>query len=366
MPRAPRIEYEDAAYHVMARGNRRQPIVFNDSDRELFAETLAEACALAKFKTYAWVLMDNHYHWVLETPHANLVEGMTWFQNTFTRRINARNRLWGHLFGGRYKAILIEGNLSAIGYTGRWQRDYLSQVIDYVHLNPVRARLAGPGNENRPSIAAYPWSSVAIGYALPPKKRPPHLHDETFALFDLKDTAEGRRNFVRRLDEIAAAEADLDLETNPSVSSPRRSLSDLFERGWVHGSETFREIVLDVFGPAETKEPSASANSNYRSSELGKAFAEAEAGRILADGLKHFGLDEASLQKTAKGDWRKVAIARTISERTTVRQEWIAERLNLKSASNLSQRVRQYRMRSEKDKAKQERAWEKRWGNSKF
>ena len=81
MPRAPRIEYEDAAYHVMARGNRRQDIVFNDSDRELFAETLAEACALAKFKTYAWVLMDNHYHWVLETPKANLVEGMTWFQN---------------------------------------------------------------------------------------------------------------------------------------------------------------------------------------------------------------------------------------------------------------------------------------------
>ncbi len=60
---------------------------------------------------------------------------MTWFQNAFTRRINARNRLWGHLFGGRYKAILIEGNLSAVGYTGRWQRDYLSEVIDYVHLN---------------------------------------------------------------------------------------------------------------------------------------------------------------------------------------------------------------------------------------
>lgn len=165
MPRAPRIEYEDAAYHVMARGNRRQPIVFNDSDRELFAETLAEACALAKFRTYAWVLMDNHYHWVLETPKANLVEGMTWFQNTITRRINARNRLWGHLFGGRYKAILIEGNLSAVGYTGRWQRAYLSEVIDYVHLNPARARLAGPGHELCPSIADYSWSSVAMGYS---------------------------------------------------------------------------------------------------------------------------------------------------------------------------------------------------------
>lgn len=66
MPRAPRIEYEGAIYHVMARGNRRQDIVHSDSDREVFAETLAEACDLSKFKTYAWVLMDNHYHWVLE------------------------------------------------------------------------------------------------------------------------------------------------------------------------------------------------------------------------------------------------------------------------------------------------------------
>ena len=59
MPRAPRIEYEDAVYHVMARGNRRLPIVFSDADRDLFAETLAEACSLAKFKTYAWVLMQK-------------------------------------------------------------------------------------------------------------------------------------------------------------------------------------------------------------------------------------------------------------------------------------------------------------------
>ena len=59
----------------------RQEIVHSDSDREVSAETLAEACDLSKFKTYAWVLMGNHYHWVLETPKVNLVEGMTWFQN---------------------------------------------------------------------------------------------------------------------------------------------------------------------------------------------------------------------------------------------------------------------------------------------
>jgi REP element-mobilizing transposase RayT len=358
MPRAPRIEYEDAAYHVMARGNRRLPIVYSDADREIFAETLSEAADLAKFKTWAWVLLDNHYHWVLETPKANLVEGMTWFQNAITRRINARNRLWGHLFGGRYKAILIEGNLSAIGQRRRWQRDYLSEVIDYVHLNPARAKLAGPANAERPSVADYAWSSLAMGYALPPSKRPKHLHVDTFKHFDLDDTTEGRRAFIRRLDAIAAAEADIELP--PNETGPLDRLADLFERGWVHGSDTFRELVLDAFAPKATGKGRAATNTHYRSSELGKAFTEAEAARILAEGLEHFGLDEAAVRKTPKGDWRKVAIAWAICERTTARQDWIAKRLHLKSASNVSQRVRQYRLLDPAEKLRAMREWEKR------
>jgi putative transposase len=359
MPRAPRIEYEGAIYHVMARGNRRQDIVHSDSDREVFAGTLAEACDLSKFKTYAWVLMDNHYHWVLETPKANLVEGMTWFQNTITRRINARNRLWGHLFGGRYKAILIEGNLSAIGHRRRWQRDYLSEVIDYVHLNPARAALAGPASTERPSVVDYPWSSLAMGYSLPPKKRPRHLHDDTFTHFGLEDTSAGRRTFVRRLDEIAAGEAEIELP--PDEPSPMERFSELFERGWVHGSEIFRELVLESFAAKGEEGAAATSNSNYRSSELGKAFTAVEAERILIEGLKHFNLDELSLHKTPKGDWRKVAIAWAICERTTARQDWIADRLQLKSASNVSQRVRQYREKDEKTKPKKEQSWERRW-----
>ena len=89
-------------------------------------------------------------------------------------------------------------------------------------------------------------------------------------------------------------------------------------------SETARNLSSNPLRPrsfgGKGEEPSASANSNYRSSELGKSFSEAEAGRILADGLKHFDLNEGSLKRTAKGDWRKVAIAWTISERTTVQQ----------------------------------------------
>src|SRR6056297_1587568 len=110
MPRMPRIEYEGAVYHVMARGDHREPIVYSDEDREIFVQTLGQACERTGWEIFAWVLMDNHYHVAMRTPEPNLVEGMRWFQNAFTRRINTRNQLWGHLFGGRYKSILVEND----------------------------------------------------------------------------------------------------------------------------------------------------------------------------------------------------------------------------------------------------------------
>ncbi|MFC7337727.1 transposase [Haloferula chungangensis] len=113
----------------MARGNRREDIVLDDEDRRRFVKTLAELVDRSGWRLYAWVLMDNHYHLLVRTPEANLVDGMRWFQNTWTRRFNARHRLWGHLFGGRYKAIPAAGD------------GYFSRLVHYIHLNPVRAGL---------------------------------------------------------------------------------------------------------------------------------------------------------------------------------------------------------------------------------
>ena len=109
----PRIEYENAGYHVMARGDRREPIVFDDGDRELFYDTFAEACGRTGWEVFGWVLMDNHCHAAFRTPEPNLVAGMHWFQNAFTRRLSARKHLWGHLFGGRYKAVSVEDATTA-------------------------------------------------------------------------------------------------------------------------------------------------------------------------------------------------------------------------------------------------------------
>jgi len=92
----------------MARGNRLDKIVRSNRDREVFEATLEEVVGRTGWQVYAYALMGNHYHLVFKTPKANLVEGMTWFQNTVTKRHNARNELLGHLFSGRYKAVLVE------------------------------------------------------------------------------------------------------------------------------------------------------------------------------------------------------------------------------------------------------------------
>jgi REP element-mobilizing transposase RayT len=103
MPRSLRIEFPGAFYHVMARGNRRETIFHDDDDRRFFLATLSEACAMTGWRVHAWVLMGNHYHLFIQTPEANLVAGMSWLQNTVTRRYNVRHMAWGRLFGDRYK-----------------------------------------------------------------------------------------------------------------------------------------------------------------------------------------------------------------------------------------------------------------------
>ena len=108
MPRKPRVEFEGAVYHVMCRGDHREPIVQDDVDRAEFVRCLGDACGKTDWHVHAYALLGNHYHILLETPRANLVSGMHWFQGTYTVRYNRRHRLHGHLFQGRYKPLLIE------------------------------------------------------------------------------------------------------------------------------------------------------------------------------------------------------------------------------------------------------------------
>jgi REP element-mobilizing transposase RayT len=129
-----RVEYPGAVYHVMNRGDRREPIFRDDQDRERFIGTLGEACGKTDWQVHACCLMPNHFHLVVETPRGNLVAGMKWFLGTYTGRFNRRHKLFGHLFSGRYKALVVDGSGSG----------YLKTVCNYVHLNPVWAGLIPP------------------------------------------------------------------------------------------------------------------------------------------------------------------------------------------------------------------------------
>ena len=141
----------------MCRGYRHENIFEDDLDRARFLETLGQVCQRAGWKIHAYVLMSNHYHWLLETPGANLVAGMRWFQSCYTARYNRRHRKAGHLFQGRYKAMLVEPGQNA----------YFATVADYIHLNPARARLLGRSG----ALKTYRWSSLPC-YLASPRQRP--------------------------------------------------------------------------------------------------------------------------------------------------------------------------------------------------
>ena len=108
MARPLRIEYPGAFYHVMARGNQGRKIFADDADRRRFLDTLAGACEKTGWSIHAYVLMGNHYHLLVETPEANLVAGMKWLQGTYTQRYNGRHQMFGHLFQGRYQAVVVD------------------------------------------------------------------------------------------------------------------------------------------------------------------------------------------------------------------------------------------------------------------
>ena len=145
MARKLRVEYAGAIYHVMNRGNHRKPIFKDDEDREGFLATLGEACRKTGWRVQALCLMPNHFHLLLETPQPNLVAGMKWFLGTYTSRFNRRHKVFGHLFSGRYKSLIVDGSGNG----------YFKTVCDYVHLNPVRAKLLKP----KQALKEYRWSS---------------------------------------------------------------------------------------------------------------------------------------------------------------------------------------------------------------
>jgi len=140
MTRPLRIEIAGGLYHITARGDGREDIYRSDTDRLIWLDLFAEVCSRFNWICHAWCQMTNHYHLVVETADGNLSAGMRQLNGVYTQAFNRRHRSVGHVFQGRYKAILVERDA------------YLLELVRYVVLNPVRARMVTePG--------AWPWSS---------------------------------------------------------------------------------------------------------------------------------------------------------------------------------------------------------------
>jgi REP element-mobilizing transposase RayT len=157
MARPLRIEFPGALYHVTSRGNARQRVFLDDEDRETFLATLAWVVARFRWCCHAYCLMGNHVHLLIETPQPNLSRGMRQLNGVYTQRFHRRHRTVGHLFQGRFQAILVE------------QEGYLLELARYIVLNPVRAKMVKTPER-------YPWSSYRPMLGLAPV--PPALTTE--------------------------------------------------------------------------------------------------------------------------------------------------------------------------------------------
>ncbi len=140
MARPLRLEFAGALYHVTARGNRREAIYEDDSDRLAFLDILSRSCTEQNWLCHAYCLMSNHYHLLVETPESNLARGMRQLNGCYSQYYNRKHGRCGHFFQGRYGAILVE------------KESYLLELARYIVLNPVRARMVHAAEE-------WPWSS---------------------------------------------------------------------------------------------------------------------------------------------------------------------------------------------------------------
>lgn len=152
MARPLRLELAGGLYHVTSRGNGRQDIYLDDGDRQNWLDLLGETCSRFNWACHAYCLMTNHYHIVIETIEGNLSQGMRQLNGVYTQRFDRRHSRVGHIFQGRYKAILVDKD------------SHLLELARYVVLNPVRAGMAN-------DAADWQWSSylATIGRTVPPQ-----------------------------------------------------------------------------------------------------------------------------------------------------------------------------------------------------
>lgn len=295
MARKLRIQYAGAMYHVINRGNYRRDLFTNAGEAQAFVETLKEAAGRMGWKVHAYVLMRNHYHVAVETPEPNLGAGMHWLQSAWCTRFNRFRNENGHLFQGRYRSLLVE-DVRALG-----------RVVDYIHLNPVRAKIVPPGQ-----VGAFRWSSLA-GIS----KGAGWICDDGWRAGERDGVdSSARRAYADYLKEVAEDEASWESLGLVGLS-----------RGWAIGSSGWRKAMA--------KEHARMALNPGLSREEAEEFRRDKWEAVFLDELQAAGRQEADLVTHPRMQPWKLDLADHLQRESGISLAWLANRLQIGKPNSL-------------------------------
>ena len=296
MARKLRIQYPHAIYHVINRGNYRRDVFESVGTAQAFEEALLEACAEKGWRLHAFVIMRNHYHLAVETPQANLVEGMHWLQSTFSTRFNRFHEERGHLFQGRYQALLVEDKAA------------LAKVVDYIHLNPIRAKIV-PAER----LADFRWSSLRRFLRGP--RTPALCCQDWLEQHGLEDTTKGLQAYADHLAALAQDEAE----------QKRLGLEQL-SKGWAIGTAGWRREIA--------KEHADRALApGIETAEL-RTLKEARWAQVLDEELvRHKQTRDTAASARANTPW-KITTAKKLRN-VGAPYAWIAQQLHMGAVSTV-------------------------------
>lgn len=221
MARPLRIEYAGAFYHITARGNEQKDIFREDIDREHFLGYLETAVRRYKAVIHVYCLMGNHYHLLLSTPEGNLSRIMRHINGGYTTYFNKRHNRFGHLFQGRYKAILVDAD------------PYAGELSRYIHLNPVRAGMVRQAEQ-------YKWSSYAVYTGK--TKTPPWLTVDWLLQYFGKIPAEAREAYSFFVKAAVAPDEDPLKDTTSTLVLGRAEFIENILRKHLSGKKIGRDI----------------------------------------------------------------------------------------------------------------------------
>jgi len=286
MARPLRIQYPGAYYHITSRGNERKDIYKSQRDREKFLDYLQSATQRYGAVIHCYCLMSNHYHLLMETPEGNLSQVMQHNNGSYTTYYNVKRKRSGHLFQGRYHAVLVEANTYAL------------ELSRYIHLNPVRAGIAKLPEE-------HPWSSHS--YYINGQATPEWLHTETILAYLSSKESQSRRSYQSFVQDklgcdypspLRAAAAGAILGLDAFIDRVRRKYltNDHRDRNLpAHRALTRRRTVRQI---------TDAVDSLFEDQNMARKISIHLCHRYSGEGLRslgdHIGLSESGITQTSR------------------------------------------------------------------